>query len=314
MSLKHWQVYYRTGALATCPTGPDGTYDREVRDAWVEFFSARPDGARILDIGTGNGAVALIAKETAAGLGLTFEIHGTDLAEIDPHRDVPDGQRRLAGIRFHSEVATESLPFEAGYFNGICAQYALEYMKIDEALMEIQRVLAPTGRARFILHHTDSVLVQNARESLQQTDMVLKETRIYRLLGRYLDAFHKSSPNTQYHLDALMKAGETLKRAAASAKSRLVLRVTLEAVQRLVNARTRMSPAMLEQEVSRVEAELRASVTRLKDLCQCALGETELDELASIAGDAGLALVDQGLQLHAGTNLVGWRVEFEHAP
>ncbi|MEX0943896.1 MAG: class I SAM-dependent methyltransferase [Pseudomonadales bacterium] len=311
MSLKHWQTYYRTGALATCPTGPDGTYDLEVKAAWVEFFSAQSDGARILDIGTGNGAIALIAKETAAALGRQYEIHGTDLADIDPYRDVPNGAQRFEGIEFHAGIATENLPFEANYFDGICAQYALEYMKIGEALTEIQRVLAPGGQACFILHHTDSVIVQNARESLRQTDLVLKETRIYRLLGRYLAAFHKSSPNTSRHLEALMNAGETLKQAALSSNSTLILRETLEAVQRLVNARARMPLTVLEQEVNRVEEELRAAVTRLKDLCQCALAETDLESIARDAREAGLQLVETNLQLHRGGNLVGWRLELE---
>ena len=66
LSLEQWETYYRGGAIATCPMGPDGDYDLEVRQAWVEFFSTLPEGARILDVGTGNGVVALIAAETAS--------------------------------------------------------------------------------------------------------------------------------------------------------------------------------------------------------------------------------------------------------
>ncbi len=66
MTLDHWAAYYRGGALVSCPVNAGLNYDQDVRDAWVRFFSSLPDGARILDIGTGNGAVALIAKEMAA--------------------------------------------------------------------------------------------------------------------------------------------------------------------------------------------------------------------------------------------------------
>ena len=57
MSVEHWETYYRGGGLVTCPTGPDGNYSLEIRDAWVEFYTDVPDGARVLDVGTGNGAI-----------------------------------------------------------------------------------------------------------------------------------------------------------------------------------------------------------------------------------------------------------------
>lgn len=310
MSLKHWQTYYQTGAIATCPTSPDGAYDHELYDVWDEFFSDQPDGARILDIGTGNGAVALIAKETAARVGRRFEIHGTDLAMIDPKQYVPDGAQRLADIEFHSGVATESLPFDNGYFDAISGQYALEYMQLDKALTEIHRVLKSIGRARFIVHHADSVIIQNARESLDQANLILKETRIYRLLRRYLAAERKSSPNTRYHLDELMAAGDRLKHAAAGARSTVYLQATLDALQRLVNARHQMTQPALEQEVDRVEGELRAAVQRLKDLEAGACNEMDLRTIENYASSAGLRLIEQSVQRHKGDNLVGWRLEF----
>lgn len=310
LSLKHWQTYYRTGALATCPTSPDGAYDHELYNVWDEFFSTQSDGARILDIGTGNGAVALIAKETAARVGRCFEIHGTDLAMIDPKQYVPDGARRLADIEFHGGIATESLPFEDGYFDAVSGQYALEYMQLDEALKEIHRVLKSTGRARFIVHHADSVIVQNARESLDQANVILKETGIYRLLRRYLAADRKSSPNTPHHLDQLMTAGDRLKHAAAGARSTVYLNATLDALQRLVNARHHMTQPALEQEVDRVEGELRAAVQRLKDLDAGACNEHDLKTIEDYASNAGLRLIEQSVQRHKGNNLVGWRLEF----
>jgi ubiquinone/menaquinone biosynthesis C-methylase UbiE len=140
LSLEHWEAYYRTGALATCPTTPEGGYDQEVRDAWVEFFTDLPETASVLDIGTGNGVVPLIALETETTLGRRYEIHATDLARIDPKRNLRDGQKRLAGIEFHAGVATERLPFESSSFDAVSGHYALEYTQIDAAFAEIFRV------------------------------------------------------------------------------------------------------------------------------------------------------------------------------
>lgn len=144
MSLRHWKNYYRDGALASCPLGPGSGYTQELRDIWVEFFSGLPEDARILDIGTGNGAVALIALESAASAGRHYEIHGTDLAQI------------------------------------------------DRALGEIHRVLKPGGRALFILHHAESIVARKARQTLQQSALVLEETKILRKLRRHLEAERRS--------------------------------------------------------------------------------------------------------------------------
>ncbi len=195
MNLEHWESYYRGGALVSCPMGLEPGYTGEVRDAWVTFFATLPDGARVLDIGTGNGAVALIAKETAATLGRSFEIHGVDLAQVDPVRHVPNGATLLAGIEFHPGVPAEQLPFEANGFDAVSGQYALEYTQRDRALAEIFRVLKPGGRGQFLLHHRDSVIVRNADESLHHAALVLDDTKVFRLLRRYLEA-ERDTPKT----------------------------------------------------------------------------------------------------------------------
>ncbi|MGH8398789.1 MAG: hypothetical protein ACRETA_11180, partial [Gammaproteobacteria bacterium] len=41
-------------------------------------------GVRVLDIGTGNGAIAIIANDTARSLGRQLEIHASDQSDIDP--------------------------------------------------------------------------------------------------------------------------------------------------------------------------------------------------------------------------------------
>jgi ubiquinone/menaquinone biosynthesis C-methylase UbiE len=308
LSLQHWEAYYRTGALATCPTAPEGGYDQEVREAWVEFFTDLPEAARVLDIGTGNGVVPLIALETATALGRRYEIHGTDLARIDPKRNLRDGQQRLAGIEFHAGIATERLPFESRSFDAVSGHYALEYMQIDAALAEIFRVLKPSGRARFILHHADSLLVLNARQSLRQADLVLQDTRIYRLLRRFIEAERKSPPAARRAREDLNAAALKLQQGLDQLSSALVVSVTLDAVQKLLAARARMSPHALERAIDSAEAELRASVHRLQDLVARTQDEDGIAAIEAAAVAAGFRVLERVPQMHAVGNLVGWRL------
>jgi SAM-dependent methyltransferase len=308
VSLQHWEDYYRGGALASCPVGPDSGYTQELRDIWVEFFSGLPEDARILDIGTGNGAVALIALETAVAAGRRCEIHGTDLAQIDPPRDVQDGARLFTGIRFHAQVATEQLPFEASSFDAVSGQYALEYTIVDRALREVHRVLKSGGRAQFILHHADSIVAQKARATLLQSALVLEETKVLRKLRRHLEAERRSQSGARKSRADLVAALGTLQQAAGQTDNPLMLNVTIDAVRKLLAARQQISPAALDLEIDRFEGNIRASVRRLQDLIRCGQTEAGMGGITELALAHGFEVQEMTLQHHAGDNLVGWRL------
>jgi SAM-dependent methyltransferase len=312
-SLQHWEAYYRGGTLASCPTGPGSGYTEELHDVWVEFFSGLPAGARILDIGTGNGAVPLIAKMCATAAGRHFEIHGTDLARIDPVRDVRDGASLFADIQFHAQVATEELPFEASSFDAVSGQYALEYSHVERAFGEIHRVLAPGGRAQFVLHHADSVVAHNARVSLQQATLVLEETMILRRLRRHLEAGRRSPSAVRRIHEELEGALHALSQAAGQARNPLMLDVTIDAVRKLADARGRLAPAALAREVDRFENDVRASVRRLQDLVRCCQTEAAMREIVQLAERVGLLVGAMNPQFQAGSNLVGWRLQTRKA-
>ncbi|MEO5962657.1 MAG: class I SAM-dependent methyltransferase [Thermomonas sp.] len=311
MSLEQWETYYRGGMLATYPTAADGGFDREVRDAWVEFFSTLPAGARILDVGTGNGIVAMIAAETALAHGLDWEIDAADLARIDPMKHVPDAASRLAGITFHPGVATEHLPFAAESFDAVSGHYSLEYSDTAAALAEIHRVLKPGGSAQFILHHADSTLLLSARDTLRESGIALVDTQVFRRLHRLVSMDRIVPGETEEATEQLRVAIRTLKHAME--ESRLsgtghVLDVILDAVQKLLIARKEMSPTAVGLEVDRAEAEMRDSMSRLTDLIEHAKSKQGIEVIARDATAAGFQFVEHLPLFHAGTNLVGWQL------
>lgn len=316
MKTEHWEAYYRDGKLATGPAGSDGGYDLEVRDAWVGFFSTLPDAARILDVGTGNGAVAMIAAQTAAARGLKWDIHATDLARIDPLRDVRDGARRLAGIAFHPEAATEALPFDDAGFDAVSGHYALEYTHVPAALAEVHRVLKPGGDAQFVLHHADSVLVTSARSALEEAAFVLGENRIHRHLHRLLTLADTDTELVQKATDDVraaihgLKTGMELLREAGGGR---VLAATLEEAQRLLARRRDGGMDGIGAAVDEAEAGLRASVLQLNDLLVRSRDEDGMRKLGDEATAAGFSLVEWTPLSHAGDHLVGWQLLMHRA-
>ena len=92
----------------------------------------------------------------------------------------------------------------------------------------------------------------------------------------------------------------------------MVISVTLDAVQKLLNARTQLGQAAaLGREIDRAENELRASVRRLHDLVDHAQRDADVAAIEAIAFSVGFSVLERVEQYHAGANLVGWRLTLQ---
>ncbi|GGA68048.1 hypothetical protein GCM10011521_02730 [Arenimonas soli] len=165
-----WSAYWATGGLHSCVGSFDGNYSGAIGAFWRGVFTDLPDGpVRALDLATGNGALPRLLWEHRAGRpGL--EVDAVDLARLAPAWLDP-GQH--AGLRFHSGVAMEHLPFPDASFDLVTSQYGFEYAHREAALAEALRVLRPGGRLALVMHHAGSVLVRVGRSELQNQALLL---------------------------------------------------------------------------------------------------------------------------------------------
>lgn len=309
MAIEQWEAYYRGGALATGPTGPDGSYDLEIRQVWVEFFATLRDGARILDVGTGNGVVALLAAETAIARAKKWEIHASDLADINPKHDLPDGARRLSGIQFHPRVATEKLPFESNSLDAVSGHYALEYTDTAKALRELHRVLKAGSEAQFILHSANSALIHNAKWTLHEAEFVLQTSQLYRHLHRLLTLGQAPEQVVQNAAVELRSAIQLVKAELANLQATgagRTLSVALDAVQTLLRMVKQLRPQDLGLEIDRAEQELLASKRRQQDLVKHARSANDMEQIKQQAVSAGFSQIEYMPIHHDRINLVGW--------
>lgn len=308
MSLEHWESFHRSGALVSCPVGLQPGYTGSLRDAWEEFFSQLANGARVVDIGTGNGAIALIAKETAQALGREFEIHGVDLAEIDPPRYVPNGQTLLEGIRFHSRVPAESLPLNATSVDAVCGQYALEFTDIPRMLAEAFRVLRPRACCQFVLHHRDSIFVHNAQESLEHATYVLDDSKVLRKLRRFCELEHEAPARAHAAWRDLALLSSELTARAKASKSSLTQAFVNRWLRNMFENRGSLSHGQIMTAIDTFERELRASVHRLQDIVGAALSVQDLAAISREAQVVGFEGVTYVPQLQGADLLVGWKL------
>ena len=176
-----WDRQWRGNLLSTCLLHADREAGRAGVEGWAAFFSKLPEGAKILDAGTGNGFLALIALDVSDRLERNFEIHGSDYAAINPVAAVPEQGELLKRIKFHPETRNEDLPFEDRTFDAVTSQHALEYGDLTKSIEEISRILKKGARVRFLIHAADGEIVRANAPKIAQCRYVLEEIRLFEI-------------------------------------------------------------------------------------------------------------------------------------
>lgn len=168
-----WTRYWSSGRVAACSGGDDGNYFPEIKRLWTGFFNRLTDGAAILDVATGNGAVLALALEYAGRVQTRFDLCGVDRATPS---DTGLGERAAElGCQFRILGGTpaEQLPFEDASFHAITSQYALEYTDLERSLAEAARVLRDGGEVMLIMHTSESAIMDQTRLALDDLEFVL---------------------------------------------------------------------------------------------------------------------------------------------
>ncbi|HCK84121.1 MAG TPA: hypothetical protein DHW63_06280 [Hyphomonadaceae bacterium] len=158
-----WTAYWRTGQTTSLAEGaePSEALDQH----WREFFSELPQGARILDLGAGNGAVTRLAQIVANDQGAAFEITGVDAADVGGRART---QRDAAAPFLAGGVHIEALPYRASSFDAVTSQFGFEYACELDAVRELARVLKPGGKMRLILHARDGAIFAAVSQRLNR--------------------------------------------------------------------------------------------------------------------------------------------------
>lgn len=316
-----WDRYWDYGNIHSFSQNAAGNYDGVVADFWRARFEGLEDGARLLDVGTGNGAIALLALESADRLTRRVELHGVDMADIEPAKQVRDRAlaQALERIRFHGSTGAEAMPFADGFFDLACSQFGIEYSDLSRSIPEVGRVLRPGGGFSAILHHRHSVLLQATREELAQLEFVLDEVKLYlrarNLLRTLRDEKRRAGggsrpgPELEKKHKALKQAMDRVRDAAESSRNPNMLLGPMRYVQEIFAALPRSTPdemlGWLDEAWRRVEANRR----RLLDMLEAARGEAEMEDLRSRLEACGFTGIDMDVFRQEDGELLGWRLD-----
>ena len=227
-----WDSYWAHGFLTSFAGAFKGNYAGAIRDLWDRRFAALADGTRILDIGTGNGAIALLAAAAAQKFDRRFDIDALDLADIQPTRSLRDASRTLLPhIRFHPRTDASRSGFDNDCFDLVTGNFALEYTDWPATVSELTRVTARDGEHMFVMHSSESVISGTAEVELAHIDLLLNKTGLFDRARELIDTIGSLVDDTGVGIAADSKR---LSAEPAVEKCRLALNMAASQVSEVI--------------------------------------------------------------------------------
>ncbi|MEI7751202.1 MAG: class I SAM-dependent methyltransferase [Candidatus Omnitrophota bacterium] len=144
---------------------------------WEDVFSKMSAGSRILDLATGNGAVAGLAPGIP---GKGFDVWAIDYAT--PKVIAPGINFRQASMETFSGI--KNIPND---FDLVTGQFAIEYGETESVLKQIHKVLKDGGKGVFVIHHKNSFWVERARSLVEQINWAM-QTGVFEVAQRYVQS------------------------------------------------------------------------------------------------------------------------------
>lgn len=296
-----WHDYWCAPRLAACvPDDPAAA--AAIEQHWSAWFAALPAGTRVLDVGTGNGALLLCAARAAPG---ALELTGVDRAAIDPPRHVPTHRSELAAMRFYAGVKAEQLPFADRSFDVVVSQYGLEYAALGPALAEVARVLVPGGTLHCLAHDAEGAVVAEGRCQLQEMALLLAPDGPFAQMAAYLHCHQRQSGRQQ----AIAALTASLREAQAYCEANppaTLLRQLCAAILETANHLPQYSLSAVQQWLDENHRRLLQQRQRLLEQQAAALDAARLGVLsAQLRGAPWAGLSCTPLYAHCRDTLLG---------
>lgn len=278
-----WSDFWKTGAIHACMGSFDAAYSGSIGQYWSGLFRNVSPAMRVLDLGSGNGALPRLLLEQQA----QARIDAVDLAQVHP---AWLEAARHPEVRFHAGVMMEHLPFPDASFDLAVSQFGIEYARYPDAFDELARVLKPAGQIALVMHHASGILTRVARQESEHANWLLRESRLFASLqevlpwvararaGEAVSRFPEANP-------ARNRYNQTMSRILTRAEQAQVpdlLWQFADWAQQLLATISPQQIALVPQRLNAVQADLEAAVLRSQELIQHALSVQQLAEIEAL--------------------------------
>lgn len=316
-----WDRYWQFDRVASCFDSETANYSGAFKKEWRGFFADLPEDAKILDLCTGNGAVARLAAEYAVAEDKEFAIVGVDKAAIKPEKFVTPtkGQDR---IEFLGGVAAEHLPFDEDYFDAVVSQYGFEYTNTEAVVEQISEVLKPASPGKLICHAAEGVVAENGTEEAALIRFVEEDLGIYDAAIKATEAVwtvekadaaeaRELAPVANRRLDAYKRAMKALVARLKENPDNHFLYNTYGLLRHTFEVRAHFPLDPLVEKIEDARTEALAHLGRVEALLEASVSESNCRALKTVLETKGFSDVRfEPFSIENDSKLVGWNFEF----
>ncbi|NBB93452.1 MAG: methyltransferase domain-containing protein [Gammaproteobacteria bacterium] len=298
---KDWSAYWASGALTSLPQDFRANYEGEIAELWKDQCDGLPEAPRILDICTGNGAVALLLAQCLEAAGLSGQIVAVDAARLDTGqlaRRWPDLAGVLERIEFIGQQPFESFTPKDGAFDLLASQYGIEYCDWAAAAERAFSLLRPGGRLAMINHAPDSSMLETMRAE-QRDYVVVDDSQAPKLIRRWLEG-SLSLPDLQQRLG---RAEQVLRQALKRKPSPLLEQVWRSTAQIMRGSAREL--AAHRTAIGEFLDQVSAGAGRLENMLRVNEAIERQPAWTDVFVDAGLEAVSEREIVYQGRERVG---------
>ncbi len=286
---QQWSTFWERGSITTFMGRFENNYDSDLLAFWLLELDQIAKDSKLIDLATGNGALALIAARYSAENNRNFNITAIDYAEIKPGLGVSNQDHQLLkNIHFMGDTNIEDTGLNTASFDVAISQFGFEYGDANRSVTEIARLLKPqNSKAILMVHHETSAILTQTRETLAQIELC-KEPHFHQdiiSLQRRLAELHaaKADPATDTKAERLRESlnlqTEQLHDAQENFNDPSQLAFYLETSMSVFNPKIAGEKTI--EEKSALLAELRQQIAdykaRMEDLMIAASSDKDID-------------------------------------
>jgi SAM-dependent methyltransferase len=292
-------------------------YDDRVAAGWRAFFQSLPSGSRILDLCTGNGAVAVIAAESSAIHAKGFAITGVDLADIDPRRFVHRLGVVARDVTFVPRTSVERLPLADESFDAAVSQYGIEYSNVDKSLAEAVRVLSPGGRLRLFMHAKEGTVAASTKRAIADADFLLERAKICDKAAACFRTVHaveagdecaEAVAKADRCFDAFKSALGAVAHYLRKAEDEAMVRNATSVLLHTYEHRRQFPPEVLAAKALELKEEILAHRSRQRQLVSAAVNANRLAQMTVTLDKLGMEAIATTAE-RPGAEFVGYVIE-----
>jgi len=286
---RSWSNFWRS-ELTRAFTADDAQ-EQALQDFWTATCRGWTTRDRVLDIGCGNGTLALSLAAVARNTGKTFRYTGLDQAEIRPpsHSDFSP-----LDVVLRDKTPVEDARLPDGSFERVISQFGFEYCDRERVCGKIAAWIVPEGTVSLLTHTRDSQLTAEVRYTLEQLRMAEESAllvAVVKLLSRLvqLGGADNADPQARTMRNIVNSTCQELTEKAEHMPNPYVLRNFVGTCVGVFSSESAGIPLDVRLEnIMEFSKQLLFQRTRLLEQQHVALTEAQIDAL--IARFQGLGL------------------------